>query len=218
MQCSKLLLKRTFLGSHGPLRVPLISVLPSVPAKNLNKCKLTTNHYIIMSDLFSESSWPPQYPLTLRDDKDNYKYTHIQIHKSCAIFFKSMGMGVKDIKYDIPVWHGHGGHSFESNSQDHLADLSRTFGLVLLPPNTPNTEKMFIMQRRNKGVLWRVVQWQELTYGIENYKMLIFVLVLQWKFTMICDFQGSKEAWLACIWHRQDGFGGVLDAFDKTRL
>ena len=50
------------------------------------------------------------------------------------------------------------------------------------------------MQRRNKGVLWRVVQWQELTYGIENYKMLIFVLVLQWKFTMNWDFQGSKEA------------------------
>ena len=29
-------------------------------------------------------------------------------HQSCAIFFKSMG--VKDIRYDIPMWHGGHGH------------------------------------------------------------------------------------------------------------
>ena len=78
--------------------------------QNLNLWKSTINHYIIMSDLsnhiFSKSSWPPLYILK--------------------------GRGLRDIKYDFPVWHG--GQldmdMVDMVRKDHLAVLSRTFGLV----------------------------------------------------------------------------------------
>ena len=68
--------------------------------------------YLISNHIFSKSSWSPQSTDAPR--WQIHTYTNDKCLKdpsgpsSCAIFLKSMG--VKDIKYDIPMWHGGHGH------------------------------------------------------------------------------------------------------------
>ena len=132
-----------FLGPQGPLREPMSVAHRRCPQsfffnqwfhyKSLHHHVRPIKSYIFWKLMTPTIHWRTEMTKTMTNTHI-HKYTNVKSLKdpSCAIFLKSMG--VKDIKYDIPMWHGGHGHDGQRQLVQATttgSDMPSALGLVL---------------------------------------------------------------------------------------
>ena len=155
-----------FLGPRGPLRVPMPVHPPVHPStrpstrgvfiisviftqwfhyKSLHHHVRPIKSYIFWKLMIPTIHWRTEMTKTMTKSHI-HKYTNVKSLKdpSCAIFLKSMG--VKDIKYDIPMWHGGHGHDGQRQLVQATttgSDMPSALGLVDICSGFFSTHSLF---------------------------------------------------------------------------